>query len=111
MKQEFQIVPVPEFVVVQHKRDRQILEAFKSYFQCGYIKTKTNDDDRLYYVVRNFEHIMNKIIPFFDKHKLKTQKNIDFEKFRSIVLCMSKNEHLTDQGFSQLQIKILAMRK
>jgi hypothetical protein len=107
MKHGFQILP--EFVVVQHERDRQILEAFKSYFRCGYIKM--NHGDRLCYVVRNLEHIMNRIIPFFDKHKLKTQKNIDFEKFRYIVLCMSKKQHITDQGFSQLKTKILAMRK
>jgi hypothetical protein len=107
MKSGFQILP--EFVVVQHERDRQILEAFKSYFNCGYIKV--NHGDRLCYLVRNLDELTNIIIPFFDKHKLKTKKRIDFEKFRHVVLLMSEKQHITEDGFNKIKALILAMRK
>lgn len=107
MSNGFQILP--EFVVVQHERDRQVLEALKTYYNCGYIKV--NHGDRLCFVVRNINDLNTKIIPFFDKHKLKTKKRIDFEKFRHIVIMMSKKQHLTYEGFHEIKSLILAMRK
>jgi hypothetical protein len=103
----FQILP--EFVVVQHQRDRQVLEALKAYFKCGYIKV--NHGDRLCFLVRNLHDLVTIILPFFEKHKLKTKKCIDFEKFRDVVLMMDKKLHLTEDGFHAIQSLILAMRK
>jgi hypothetical protein len=103
----FQILP--EFVVVQHQRDRQVLEALKSYFKCGYIKV--NHGDRLCFLVRNLHDLVTVILPFFEKHKLKTKKGIDFEKFRDVVLMMDKKLHLTEDGFHAIKSLILAMRK
>jgi hypothetical protein len=107
MKLGFQVLP--EFVVVQHERDRQILEGLKSYFKCGYIKI--NNEDRLCYVVRNVSHLLTIIIPFFEKHKLKTKKRIDFEKFRTIVKMLETKEHLNEEGLNQIKNLVHAMRK
>ena len=95
---------LPEFTVVQHKRDIQILYALKAHFQCGVVRT--NHDDRMAYRVRNKEHLANKIIPFFMKHRLKTKKRQDFEKFRTVILMMQRGEHLTPDGV--LKIKAIA---
>ena len=65
---------LPEFVVVQHERDRQVLEALKSYFKCGYVKV--NHGDRLCYTVRNVGHLLDIIVPFFEKHKLKKKDRL-----------------------------------
>jgi hypothetical protein len=108
-----------EFVVVQHERDRQILEALKTYFKCGYIapakqersSSKKNREDRLCYLVRNNDHLLNIIIPFFEKHQLKTKKRIDFEKFRQIILMIGEKKHLTESGLSDIKKIVTDMRK
>jgi hypothetical protein len=47
-----------------------------------------------------------RIIPFFEKHQLKTRKRVDFAKFRKVVLLMEKEEHLKPDGLEKIrQIK------
>ncbi len=91
-----QIQILPEFTVVQHRRDVQVLFALKSFFQCGVVRT--NHGDRMAFRVRKLDHLLHIIIPFFMKHKLKTKKRIDFEKFRDVVLMMEQKQHLTPEG-------------
>ena len=92
---------LPEFVVVQHNRDVNVLYALKDYFQCGVVRV--NHGDRMAYRVRGFDHLLYKIIPFFERHKLKTKKRIDFEKFRDIILLMERKMHLTSEGLLKIQ--------
>ena len=94
----FQVLP--EFVVVQHKRDEQILQALKSFWSCGVVRK--NHGDRLCYRVRGLNDIQNIIIPFFEKHSLKTKKKIDFLKFRKILQLIEKKNHLTISGLLQI---------
>ena len=70
MKHKVQVLP--EFVVVQHKNDIQILNALKTYFKCGVVRH--NHGDRECYRVRSLVHLRDIIIPFFMKHTLKTKK-------------------------------------
>lgn len=65
---------LPEFVVVQHKKDVEILYQIKTFFNCGVVRK--NNGDRMCYRVRNISDLSKIIIPFFEKHKLKTSKNI-----------------------------------
>ena len=95
----FQVLP--EFTVVQHKRDVQVLHALKSYFGCGVVRT--NHGDRMAYRVRSKEHLLERIVPFFVQHTLKTKKNVDFKKFRHILLLMDKGVHLTDDGIEEIR--------
>jgi hypothetical protein len=95
----FQILP--EFTVVQHQRDIQILHALKAYFQCGVVRT--NHGDRMAYRVRAKEHLMEKIIPFFMKHQLKSKKRQDFLKFRRVLLMMETGDHLTAEGIEKIR--------
>lgn len=95
----FQVLP--EFTVVQHERDVQILHALKSYFECGVVRK--NNGDRMAYRVRNKEHLLKVIVPFFQKHPLITKKRIDFEKFRSVLLLMTQEVHLTAQGVDDIR--------
>ena len=57
---------LPEFTVVQHKRDIQILYALKNFFGCGVVRT--NHADRMAYRVRDFKQLKEIIIPFFERH-------------------------------------------
>ena len=92
---------LPEFTVVQHKRDIKVLHALKSYFDCGVVRT--NHGDRMAYRVRGIKHLIEIINPFFMIHSLKTEKNIDFKKFRHILLEMEKGNHLTSEGVEEIR--------
>jgi LAGLIDADG endonuclease len=92
---------LPEFTVVQHKRDAQVLHGLKAYFGCGVVRT--NHGDRLAYRVRSLEHLLQRIVPFFQKHPLKTKKHIDFMKFRDVLLLMEKGEHLHPDGIEKIR--------
>ena len=57
----FQVLP--EFTVVQHERDVQVLHALKAFFGCGVVRT--NHGDRMAFRVRGKEQLLSTIIPFF----------------------------------------------
>ena len=58
------------------------------------------------FCVSSIKEINNVIIPHFDKYKLLTKKQIDFELFKSVVELINKGEHLTNEGL----IKIIAFK-
>ena len=99
MKVGYQVLP--EFTVVQHERDIQILHALKSYFGCGVVRS--NHGDRMAYRVRGQQHLLQHIIPFFEKHKLKTKKGIEFRKFRRVLLMIQEGLHLTEDGLLKIR--------
>ncbi len=95
---------LPEFTVVQHQVDVQVLHALKDYFECGVVRK--NHGTRLCYRVRGQDNLLHKILPFFEKHQLKTRKRVDFAKFRKVILLIQKEEHLTPEGLEKIrQIK------
>ena len=95
----FQVLP--EFTVVQHERDVQILNALKSYFGCGVVRR--NHGDRMAYRVRGHEHLSKNIMPFFEKHPLKSRRRVDFIKLREIVILMSRGDHLKGEGVERIR--------
>jgi hypothetical protein len=99
MKAGYQVLP--EFTVVQHERDVQVLHALKAYFRCGVVRK--NHGDRMAYRVRSKDHLLQHIIPFFEKHPLKTKKRVDFAKFRRILLKMDAGVHLTSDGVEEIR--------
>ncbi len=92
---------LPEFTVVQHRRNVQVLHALKTYFQCGVVRS--NHADRLAYRVRNLKHLAEIIVPFFLKHRLKTKKHVDFAKFREVVRLMQSGVHLRPDGIEKIR--------
>ena len=100
---------LPEFTVVQHKRDVQVLYALKEYFGCGVVRT--NHGDRMAYRVRGIEHLLQIIIPFFMKHSLKTKKNVEFKKFRQVLLLIEEEKHLTSDGIEEIRQIINQMNR
>ena len=92
---------LPELTVTQHVSDVQILYALKAYWKCGVVRV--NHGDRMCYRVRGHKNLQEIIVPFFEKHKLKTKKRIAFERFRDAVLLMERGEHLTLEGIEQFK--------
>lgn len=105
MKIGYQVLP--EFVVVQHERDIKLLYALKAHFKCGVVRK--NHGDRQCYRVRELKSLKNEIIPFFEKHSLKTSKNVDFLKFRHIINIMVEKKHLTIEGLDEIKTIISKM--
>ena len=92
---------LPEFVIVQHKRDVHVLHAIKEFFSCGVVRT--NHGDRMCYRVRKLEHHQQIIVPFFEKHLLKTRKQQDFLIFRDVVRLMADQGHLSVEGLVRVR--------
>jgi LAGLIDADG endonuclease len=107
MKAGYQVLP--EFTVVQHKRDAQVLHGLKAFFGCGVVRT--NHGDRWAYRVRSLDHLLERIVPFFQKHTLKTKKHLDFMKFRDVLLLMASGEHLNPDGIEKIRRIAAAMNR
>ncbi len=99
----FQVLP--EFTVVQHEKDVKVLHALKAYFGCGVVRVNRKDktSTRMAYRVRSIEHLLDIISPFFLGHQLKTQKQVEFKKFRKVLMMMDKGKHLTKEGLEEIQ--------
>ncbi|MEK7249471.1 MAG: LAGLIDADG family homing endonuclease, partial [Bacteroidota bacterium] len=93
MKVGYQVLP--EFRVVQHEKDIQVLHALKRFFRCGVVRR--NHDDRFELRIRKIECLLN-VVQFFEKHPLKTKKNADFKKFARVVRWMEQEKHLSKDG-------------
>jgi hypothetical protein len=92
---------LPEFVIVQHKRNVRVLHALKQFFGCGVVRS--NHGDRLCWRVRKLEHLRERVIPFFERHPLKTLKRQDFISFRQVVHLMGTGQHLTTEGVQRIR--------
>lgn len=92
---------LPEFTVVQHSRDVQILYALKKFFGCGIVRQ--HGPTTWCYRVRNYTHLQTHIVPFFETHPLRTKKRLDFIQFRRVLLWMGRGEHLTPEGLARIR--------
>src|SRR6266436_8174949 len=99
MTSGFQVLP--EFTVVQHQRDIQLLHALKDFFGCGVVRT--NHGDRMAYRVRGLDHLNERIVPFFEKHPLKSKKRVDFARFRKILHLIKQGKHLKAEGIQEIR--------
>ena len=86
------------------QKGAQSLELLKNIFQCGYVRKRW--DNLHYFEIVEFEKIISRVIPFFSRFKLRSEKEKDFQIFRTISELMKKGEHLTTTGIT----KILELR-
>lgn len=91
-----------EFIIVQHSRDRKLMESFVAYFGCGrYLPHKNRDLGR--FIVTKFSDIENKIIPFFNEYQIIGVKSSDFSDFNRVVELMKNKAHLTPEGLEKIK--------
>ena len=101
---------LPEFHVSQSKDRPQVLKLIKKLWQCGYIKDNfRGKDNNLVYVVRNRDDLLNKVIPFFRKYPMLSEKQKDFKVFATIVEAMQIKKHFDKINFIKLLSLALAM--
>ena len=100
---------LPEFTVVQHERDAKVLHALKAFFGCGVVRR--NHGDRMAYRVRKREHLLERVVPFFVEHPLKTGKRQDFQKFKRALRMMEAGDHLTAAGIERIKVLAAEMNR
>jgi hypothetical protein len=96
---------IPEFHISQRFTSRKVLRDMVKFFGCGYVKFnhRRNPKDKTHvYVVRDRNDLMKKIIPFFQRYELRTEKAKDFKLFALVVKLMTKNNHRTTAGMRRI---------
>ena len=99
---------LPEFRVVQHRRDERVLREMQSYFDCGSVVV--NNGNRMELRIRGKENLMN-VVEFFEKHPLRTRKRNDFRKFARVVRLMNRGDHLSNSGLVEVARIALSMNR
>ncbi len=103
---------IPEFHVSQHRDRASVLYEIQRFFNCGMIREnhagRSNDVTQVF-VVRNRSDLVQKIIPFFRRYPLRSQKANDFTIFAEIVEGMDKGVHSTEEGFRSLVTRAFQM--
>ena len=61
----------PSFSLSQNTPSKHVLEEIRTFFGCGFLR---KDRKTSKYEVRDLHQLLEKIIPFFEKNKLRTQK-------------------------------------
>ena len=97
---------LPEFRIVQHKRDIQILYKIRNTLGIGQITR--NHGDRFEVRIRGLENL-KKLISFFQEHNLQTIKKENFEIFCKIIDLMENKEHLTKEGLNKIALLASSM--
>jgi hypothetical protein len=97
---------LPEFVVVQHNRDRHVLFALKKFFGAGVVRSNHGDRDCLR--IRNLA-ALHEVCEFFLHHPMKTKKQVDFLKFRDVILKIQDRRHLKPEGLLEIIDICMAM--
>ena len=96
----------PSFVVVQSASSRGVLEDMLHFFGCGHVSVNRRRDnhreDLSRYCVTRFADLRDIIVPFFQRHELRTSKRQNFEKFVQIIDLMERRVHLTAPGVVEI---------
>lgn len=90
---------LPEFRVVQHKRDEIVLNQMQKAFGCGQVVV--NHGDRKELRIRGLENL-NSVVKFFKVNPLKTTKRENFEIFAKIISLMNQGQHLNQKGLREI---------
>ena len=100
---------LPEFRIVQHKRDEQVLHRIQKFFGFGVVTV--NHGDRKEFRVRGLDNL-NKIVEFFKTYKFQTfSKQKSFDVFSEIMKMMCNKEHLSDDGRKRIANLVSTVNK
>ena len=91
----------PSFSVSQNKRSKKIIFRLKKIFGCGSVRFSAKDDNYKF-EVRSINDLTSKIIPFFEKNILQTNKQNDFILFKNVCKTVKSGEHLSKSGLKNI---------
>ena len=97
------------FSIAQHSRDLLLLESFVNFFGSGFVM---NYKKRLVceFIITKIDHVVEHIIPFFDKHPILGSKHLNFLDFKSAAYIIKNKEHLNEDGLGLEEILQLKRR-
>lgn len=97
------------FSIAQHSRDLLLLESFVNFFGSGFVM---NYKKRLIceFIITKIDHVVEHIIPFFDKHPILGSKHLNFLDFKSAAYIIKNKEHLNEDGLGLEEILQLKRR-
>lgn len=90
---------LPEFRLVQHKRDVEILYKIQKHLNVGVVRK--NHSNRFELRVRSLSQL-NKLTEFFEENPLQTKKKDDFRLFKKVINLMNDRKHLTNEGLNKI---------
>jgi hypothetical protein len=95
-----------EFAVTQGERSACCLRALVQFFGVGAITPNRRYDNHrehlARYAVRCRADLLNVIIPFFERHEMRSAKQADFEKFARCVRMIDAGIHRTPNGLAKI---------
>jgi LAGLIDADG endonuclease len=97
---------MPRFVVTQSASSLRALEELQEFFGCGRMFVNRRHDNHkehlCQYIVARRADLMERIIPFFRQHPLRTAKQDDFEKFAKCMELVQSGRHVTPAGLLEI---------
>ena len=91
-----------EFSVTQAASSRAALELLVEEFRCGTMIESTRHDNHrevlLRFSLKRRSHLVERVVPFFEDHPLRTAKRLDFERFASVLRAMQTGARLEEEG-------------
>ena len=94
------------------QKDDTVPKVFNKFLVCG--KIRYRKDGICYFDVRKTEDLVNKVVPFFEKFPLRSNKNNTFIIFCEALEIVKNKKHLTKSGMQkilELRNKIVVGRK
>lgn len=105
---------LPYFAITIREDDIEILKKIKNTLGCGniyFLKRKNTQEKQGYYGVQNIDDLYNKVMPFFNKYKLRAKKQLDFNYWCKALEIIYKHKK-EKRSYSQEEIKkLLEIRK
>ena len=96
---------ITEFHLSQNPGGKNVLKGFQRRLDCGYLKPnhpKNPRDKSWVLIIKDRKDLKEKLIPFFKKHPVHSQKNSDFLVFTKVIEIINKGEHLKREGFNKI---------
>lgn len=95
-------------MVVQSASSRNVLDDLVRVFGCGRVyvnRRRDNHREDLYrYCVQRFSDLRDIIVPYFERNRLRTSKQDNFEKFAHVIRLIDQRQHLTLQGLTEIAL-------
>jgi LAGLIDADG endonuclease len=92
--------------VAQSSSSAACLDELREFFGVGGVYVNRRSDNHResmhYYSVHRRQDLLERIIPFFREHPLRSAKRLDFEKFASCVELMARGHHLKREGLAEI---------
>jgi hypothetical protein len=103
---------ITEFHLSQNPGGKNILEAFKKRLGCGYLKLnhpKSQKDKTWVLIIKDRRNIREKLIPFFQRHPLHSQKAKEYTVFKEVLEAVGLKEHLNPDGLKRIVEKVFQL--